>query len=106
MGRRFEDPALPAAAPLQVLEEAPMQLIRRETIGGIHPRLIRRHRIHRTELRAHKGVAEDDDALFGQTRADRMDFAKLRRQSLEPTELSIGGCNARIVVIGGALGWG
>jgi len=42
MGRRFQDPPLAGATPLQVLEELPVVPIRRPEVLLFQPRLVRR----------------------------------------------------------------
>src|SRR5215470_1701472 len=103
MRRRLQHPALGSATPLQVLQEAAMELVGGAQILSLQPRLIRGHVVHRGELEAEEGVAEDDNAFLRHSPRDRMNLAELRLQPTEPANLTVGNFTARIGSVRPAL---
>src|SRR5690242_3202573 len=71
-----------------MLEEAAVIAVRGLEVLLLEPGLVGRDEPVRGELEAEKGMAEDDDALLGQLRADRMDLPELRGESEEPAEVA------------------
>ena len=59
VGRRLEHPLRPRTAPLQMLQEAAMEVIRRSEVGVVDPGLVRRDPEGGGELRAPKDMTGD-----------------------------------------------
>ena len=105
VARGFEDPALGGTAPLQVLELPAVRRVDPAEVGAREPGVVPGDVVGGREEHAREVVRGERDALLRQSRAHRVHRLEGRQQPVDAGEVLLDGGDARIALVGRALGW-